>query len=162
MKEEIVFVDYKKHHELELLSLWRKSFNQAVGTEEDMRPEAIEEHLGFLRTLDPKFIRVALEEKTNQIAGFMRKEGSAIRDLFIHPEHQRKGLGSEFIRQAKEESDFLSLSTFKLNQGAQKFYRFHEFVIAGRGFADAEDNPWATNKEQLADITYEWTRSGRR
>ena len=104
MKERIVFVDYKTHHELELLRLWRKSFNEAVGIEEDMRPEVIEEHLGFLRTLDPAFIRVALEEKANQIAGFMRKEGSAIRDLFIHPEHQRKGLGSEFIRQAKEDT----------------------------------------------------------
>jgi len=44
----------------------------------------------------------------------------------------------------------------------QKFYRFHEFVIVRQGFADAEDNPWATNKEQLADITYEWRSSGGR
>ena len=40
----------------------------------------------------------------------------------------------------------------------QKFYEFHDFVIARRGFADAEGNAWASNKEQLADITYEWKR----
>ena len=112
--------------------------------------------------LEPAFFRVALAKRTNQIAGFMRKEGNVIRDLFIHPEHQRKGLGSEFIRQAKEESDFLSLSTFELNRGAQEFYKFHEFEITARGFASPEDNPWATNKEQLADITYEWRRPRQR
>ncbi len=57
-----------------------------------------------------------------------------------------------------EESDFLSLSTFELNRGAQKFYAFHEFVIVHRGFAGADDNPWATSQEQLADLTYEWKR----
>ncbi|MFP6640890.1 MAG: GNAT family N-acetyltransferase [Myxococcota bacterium] len=162
MQDGIVFIDYKKDHELELLSLWRKSFHQAVGIEEDVRQEVIQEHLGFLRSLNPESIRVALEKTTNQIAGFMRKEESVIEQLFVHHEHQRKGLGSRFIQQAKEESDFLSLSTFELNKGAQQFYEFHDFVITGRGFASANDNSWATTREQLADITYGWRRSVRR
>ena len=88
----------------------------------------------------------------------MRKEESEIKDLFIRVEYLRRGLGSEFIRQAKEESHFLSLSTFELNKGAQKFYEFHDFVVTRRGCASAEDNPWATSREQVADITYEWSR----
>jgi len=159
MKEKIVFADYEKHQELELLRLWRKSFHQAVGMEEDLREEGIKEHLGFLQSLNPDFIRVALEKTTNQLIGFMRKEGSVIKDLFVHVEHQRKGLGSKFIQQAKEENDSLSLSTFEINKGAQRFYEFHDFVVAERGFASFEDNPWATKKEQLADLTYEWSRS---
>ena len=158
MESGLVFTDYKTDLELELLGVWRSSFNHAVGTEEDVRAEAVQEHLEFLRTLDPDFIRVALEETTGQLLGFMRKEGSEIKDLFIRVEHLRKGLGSEFIRQAKEESVFLSLSTFEINKGAQKFYEFHDFVVTRRGFASAEDNPWATSREQLADITYEWSR----
>ena len=88
----------------------------------------------------------------------MAKEENTIKDLFIHVEYQRKGLGSSFIHQAKEEETFLTLSTFQLNKGAQKFYEFHDFVIARLGFAGAEGNAWASNKEQLADITYEWKR----
>ena len=161
MNRRVFFADYKKDLEFELLGLWQSSFNRAVGIAADVRAEASQEHLEFLRSLNPGFIRVALEETTSQLLAFMRKEGSEIKDLFVHVEHQREGLGSEFIRQAKRENDFLSLSTFELNKGAQRFYEFHDFVVIRRGFAGAEDNPWATTREQLADITYEWKRADR-
>ena len=154
MKEEITFINFRKEHGLELIQLWRKSFAKAMGIEEDTREEAVNEHLSYLQTYDPKIIRVALEN--NKIVGFMAKEENTIKDLFIDVEYQRRGLGSCFIRQAKEEETFLTLSTFQLNKGAQKFYEFHDFIIARCGFAGVEGNAWANNKEELADITYEW------
>ena len=156
---KISFIDFKKEHELELLRLWRKSFHQAIGVEEDTRENVIKEHLEYLQSYSPDIIRVALEENENKIIGFMAKEENIIKDLFIHVEYQRKGLGSIFINQAKEEEEFLSLQTLELNKGAQKFYEFHDFIIVRRGFTSFEANPWATKKEQLADITYEWRRS---
>ena len=158
MKCNIIFTNYKKEFEFEVLNIWRKSFNKAMGIEEDTRQEAVTEHLEFLQSINPDFIRVALEENRSKIIGFMRKEENIIKDLFIHVDYQRQGLGSKFIQQAKEENEFLSLSTFELNKGAQKFYEIHDFVITRRGFASFENNPWATNKEQLADITFEWAR----
>ena len=157
MKEEITFINFRKEHGLELIQLWRKSFAQAMGLEEDTREEVVNEHLAYLQTYDPKIIRVALENN-NKIVGFMAKEENTIKDLFIDVEYQRKGLGSSFIQQAKEEEEFLTLSTFQLNKGAQKFYEFHDFIIARRGFSGVEGNAWANNKEELADITYEWKR----
>jgi ribosomal protein S18 acetylase RimI-like enzyme len=159
MNDTIVFVDYRKDFEFELLSLWRKSFNQAIGVEEDTRSEAVNEHLEFLRSLTHEFIRVTLEETSLKVIGFMRIEEHLIRDLFIHVDYQRQGLGSRFIQQAKEENEFLSLCTFELNKGAQKFYDLMGFVITDRGFASFEDNPWATSRDQLADITYEWRKN---
>jgi len=156
MKEEITFINFREEHGLELIQLWRKSFAQAMGIEEDTREEAVNEHLAYLQTYNPKIIRVALEKNKNQIVGFMAKDESIIKDLFIHVDYQRRGLGSSFIHQAKEEETFLALSTFQLNKGAQKFYEFHDFVIAKRGFAGVEGNAWANNKEELSDITYEW------
>ena len=132
--------------------------SQAIGVKEDTRPESVREHLEFLRSLNPGFITVALEETSRKLVGFMRREGQVVRDLFIHVDYQRQALGSQFIQQAKEKNEFLSLSTFELNKGAQKFYEIHDFVITRRGFASFEENPWTTNKEQLADITYEWAR----
>ena len=130
MKEEFIFINFRKEHGLELIQLWRKSFAQAMGIEEDTREEEVNEHLAYLQTYNPEIIRVALEKNKNKIVGFM----------------------------AKEEEEFLTLSTFQLNKGAQKFYEFHNFVIARHGFAGVEGNAWANNKEQLADITYEWKR----
>ena len=158
MKTQAVFSAFQQGQEIELLRLWRSSFHGAVGLEEDRREEAFQAHLEFLRSLDPAGIRVAFTKSTDQMMGFMRKEGTTIQDLFLHADYQRAGLGSEFIRQAKEESDVLSLSTFEINRGAQKFYEFHGFVIVRRGFASLEDNPWATSQEQLADLTYEWRK----
>ena len=155
---KISFIDFKKEHELELLRLWRKSFHQAIGVEEDTRENVIKEHLEYLQSYSPDIIRVALEENENKIVGFMAREENIIKDLFIHVEHQRKGLGSIFINHAKEE-EFLSLQTLELNKGAQKFYEFHDFIIVRRGFTSFEANPWATKKEQLADISYEWKRN---
>ena len=159
LKEKIIFTSYKKEHEFELLSLWRKSFNQAIGIEEDTREEAVTGHLEYLQSYNPDIIRVVLEEHKNKIIGFMAKEENTIKDLFIHVGYQRKGLGSIFINQAKKEEEFLSLQTLELNKGAQKFYEFHDFIIVRRGFTSFEANPWATKKEQLADISYEWRRS---
>ena len=159
MKSKIIFSNFKKEHDFEVLSLWRKSFHQAIGFEEDTREEVVREHLEYLQSYNPDIIRVALEENENKIIGFMAKEGKIIKDLFIHVEYQRKGLGSIFINQAKEEEEFLSLQTLELNKGAQKFYEFHDFIIVRRGFASFEANPWATKKEQLADISYEWKRN---
>ena len=158
MNNRVIFTKFRKEQELELLNLWRKSFHRAVGIEEDTKPEVLREHLKFLQSLDPVFIRVAVEKDSGKIVGFMRMEGNVIKDLFIHVDYQRQGLGSRFIRQAKEENEFLSLSTYELNKGAQIFYELHHFVITERGFASFVDNPWATNKQQLAEITYEWRK----
>ena len=159
MNDTFVFTEYKDDFEFELLRLWRKSLSKAIGVEEDTRLEAVTEHLEFLRSLNHEFIQVALEATSRMVIGFMRVEEHVIRDLFIHVDYQRQGLGSRFIQQAKKENDFLSLSTFELNKGAQKFYDVMGFVITDRGFASFEGNSWATSKDQLADITYEWRRT---
>ncbi len=159
MKDEIIFVRYGEEFEIELLTIWRKSLSEAIGVKEDTRPESVREHLEFLRSLNPGFITVAREETSRKLVGFMRLEGQVVRDLFIHVDYQRQALGSQFIQQAKEKNEFLSLSTFELNKGAQKFYEALGFVIRSRGYASFDGNSWATNKEQLADITYEWRRN---
>ena len=159
MNDTFVFTEYRDDFEFELLRLWRKSISKAIGVEEDTRLEAVNEHLEFLRSLNYEFIQVALEATSRMVIGFMRVEEHVIRDLFIHVDYQRQGLGSRFIQQAKKENDFLSLSTFELNKGAQKFYDVMGFVITDRGFASFEGNSWATSKDQLADITYEWRRT---
>ena len=109
MKDEITFVNFRKEHGLELIQLWRKSFAQALGIKEDTREEEVNEHLAYLQTYNPGIIRVALEKNKNKIVGFMAKEENTIKDLFIHVEFQRKGLGSRFINQAKAEEEFLTL-----------------------------------------------------
>ena len=158
METKFNITGFRKEHEFAVIRLWRKSFAQAIDIEEDTREEAVMEHLEYFQTYDPSIIRVALEENQNKIIGFMAKERNYIKDLFIHVEYQKKGLGSLFINHAKKEEEFLYLHTLELNKGAQKFWELHDFEIVKRGFTTFEANSWATKKEQLADIYYEWRR----
>ncbi|MBN84659.1 MAG: hypothetical protein CMD56_02880, partial [Gammaproteobacteria bacterium] len=103
MDDTFVFTEYRDDFEFELLRLWRKSLSKAIGVEEDTRLEAVNEHLEFLRSLNHEFIQVALEATSRMVIGFMRVEEHVIRDLFIHVDYQRQGLGSRFIQQAKDE-----------------------------------------------------------
>ena len=48
METQAVFGAYRKDQEIELLRLWRSSFNGAIGLEEDRREEAFQEHLEAL------------------------------------------------------------------------------------------------------------------
>jgi len=73
MREEIAFIDFRKEYGLELVQLWRKSFAQAMGIEEDTREEVVKEHLAYLQTYNPKIIRVALEKKDCWLYGKRRK-----------------------------------------------------------------------------------------
>ena len=84
METKINITGFRKEHEFAVIRLWRKSFAQAIGIEEDTREEAVMEHLEYFQTYDPSIIRVALEENQNKIIGFMAKEGNYIKDLFIN------------------------------------------------------------------------------
>ena len=79
MKDNIVFVSYRKDFEIELLTLWRKSLSQAIAVKEDTRPESISEHLEFLRSLNHDLITVALEKNSRKLVGFMRLEGKVVK-----------------------------------------------------------------------------------
>ena len=78
MKSKIIFSNFKKEHDFEVLNLWRKSFHQAIGFKEDTREKVVKEHLDYLQSYNPDIIRVALEENENKLIGFMAKEENII------------------------------------------------------------------------------------
>ena len=63
MKEEIAFIDFRKEFGLELVQLWRKSFAQAMGIEEDTREKVVKEHLAYLQTYNPKNYKSCTRKK---------------------------------------------------------------------------------------------------
>ncbi len=90
MREQIVFIDFKKEYEIEILQLWRKSLHKAIGIEEDTREEVVKEHLEHLRTYDPATISVALEENQNIIVGFMQKNQITLETYLSMPNIKEK------------------------------------------------------------------------
>ncbi|MFG3593504.1 GNAT family N-acetyltransferase [Bradyrhizobium sp. RDI18] len=74
-----------------------------------------------------------------------------IDQLYVLPEAQRRGVGSELLQIAKRAFDCLQLWTFQRNPGARRFYE-------GQGFALVEETDGARNEGKEPDARYLWTR----
>ncbi len=74
-----------------------------------------------------------------------------IEQLYVLPEAQGRGLGSELLDVAKRASGRLQLWTFQRNAPARRFYE-------ARGFVLVEQTDGARNEEKEPDARYLWTR----
>jgi len=156
------YVRYRPEYGLEVVKLWRQSFQRAMRLPEHNDFDELSGHLDYLTSIDPATINLLIEPASSQIVAFMSLSGDYLRQLYVHVDRQGQGLGSQLLNRAKAESGGgLELYTFERNVGAQAFYLAHGFREIERGQAAAEDNPWATSPDQLADIRYRWDPDGR-
>jgi GNAT superfamily N-acetyltransferase len=75
-----------------------------------------------------------------------------IDQLYVLPEVQGRGVGSELLQVAKRACERLQLWTFQRNPKARRFYE-------ARGFALVEETDGAGNEEKEPDARYLWTRA---
>jgi GNAT superfamily N-acetyltransferase len=74
-----------------------------------------------------------------------------IDQLYVLPNAQRRGVGTELLQVAQNAFDRLQLWTFQRNVGARRFYE-------ARGFALVEETDGAENEEKEPDALYRWAR----
>ena len=74
-----------------------------------------------------------------------------IEQLYVLPEAQGQGVGTELLDVAKRASERLQLWTFQRNARARRFYE-------ARGFVLVEQTDGAGNEEKEPDARYLWTR----
>ena len=85
------------------------------------------------------------------LAGIIAFRSDWIDQLYVLPEVQGRGVGSELLKVAKRAFDCLQLWTFQRNLGARRFYE-------ARGFALVEETDGARNEEKEPDARYLWAR----
>jgi GNAT superfamily N-acetyltransferase len=85
------------------------------------------------------------------MTGLIAWRDNWIEQLYILPEAQGRGVGSELLDVAKRASDRLQLWTFQRNGRARCFYE-------ARGFALVEQTDGARNEEKEPDARYLWRR----
>ncbi len=84
--------------------------------------------------------------------GMLAFRADWIDQLYVLPEAQGRGAGTELLQVAQRRFDRLHLWTFQRNVRARRFYE-------ARGFALVQETDGAGNEEKEPDALYHWTRS---
>jgi len=140
-------VAYRPEFGEELVRMWRASFERALAT---VDPNPIAKQLAYLeeQVVPANDVLVVRDAATLAIVAFLAARRDFVAQLYVHVDHQGKGIGSRLLQHAKEQSGGrLRLFTLDANRGAQRFYEARGFVIIGRGFDETGQNP---------DVEYEW------
>ncbi|QHW34023.1 GNAT family N-acetyltransferase [Paenibacillus rhizovicinus] len=146
---DYAIIDYDPSYALQTVTMWRASKEQAIG---QPAIHSVEDHVYFLNHIltNSNKVYLAIERSGKQVAGILACNENWVNQLYIHTQHQGKGIGKKLLDLAKQQSDGkLFLYTFEVNKKAQRFYERNGFRIVARG---------NENEEQLDDIKYAWTR----
>ncbi|HEY4621378.1 MAG TPA: GNAT family N-acetyltransferase [Gaiellaceae bacterium] len=113
-----------------------------------------EEDCRFLRTIVLPNEEVWVAEVDERPVGFVAlgsREGAVyLQHIYVTPERQSRGLGSELINRAKERRPTgFRLWVFQKNDGARRFYERH-------GLRLVELTDGSGNEEREPDALYEW------
>lgn len=72
-----------------------------------------------------------LVERDGAPVGFLVLRGAHVEHLYVHPAHQRTGVGSRLLRHAQGlRPGGLELFVFQRNSAARAFYAAHGFTVA--------------------------------
>jgi putative acetyltransferase len=114
-----------------------------------------EEDLGWVRTVLLAQHSVSVVKEGDDVVGVLATSPGWVDQLYVHPDHQGRGVGRALLEAAKAASDGdLQLWTFARNSRARAFYE-------RAGFAAEEETDGTTNEEREPDVRYRW-RAGAR
>jgi ribosomal protein S18 acetylase RimI-like enzyme len=109
----------------------------------------------FLREVVLPNTEVWVAELDGHVVGFTalgsRDEVAFMEHIYVAPEYQARGIGSELMNRAKERRPTgFRLWVFQVNEGARGFYEHH-------GFRLVELTDGSGNEEKEPDALYEWS-----
>jgi GNAT superfamily N-acetyltransferase len=106
-----------------------------------------QEDLWFVRERLSVINTVWVAEVEGQVAGYIAFHAGWIDHLFVHPDHQGRGLGPILLDKALEDGSERQLWTFQQNTRARAFYE-------KRGFTAVEFTDGEGNEEKTPDVRY--------
>jgi putative acetyltransferase len=129
--------------------LWRRARVHAYGDFQVRKGHTVERDREYFREVVQVKSDLWVAEIDGRPAAFMAIAGDFIDQLFVAPEHQRRGLGGALLAHARGLSPTgLRLYTFQFNGNARAFYEKRGFVVAHFGVsAPPESEP---------DVEYRW------
>lgn len=108
-----------------------------------------EQDLAFFRDQLLANAETWIWEEGGTICGYVAFKPGWVEHLFIHPDHQGRGIGPALLDKAMENRTERRLWTFQKNARARAFYE-------KRGFVIEIETDGSTNMEKEPDVLYVW------
>jgi GNAT superfamily N-acetyltransferase len=109
-----------------------------------------EEHWEFITEIVPRDHELWVAEEDGRVVGLAAVGADALGHLYVHPDHQGRGIGTALLERTKElRPEGFSLWTFPANVGACRFYERH-------GLRAVEYGDGSGNEEGVPDVRYAW------
>jgi ribosomal protein S18 acetylase RimI-like enzyme len=110
-----------------------------------------DEHRGFIAGIVLPRDEVVVAEAGDELVGFIAiADGELVEHLYVDPAHQRRGVGSALLQEAKRRlPGGFRLWVFQQNEPARRFYERH-------GLRVVELTDGSGNAEKTPDALYAW------
>jgi ribosomal protein S18 acetylase RimI-like enzyme len=108
-----------------------------------------EEDLNFYSTGVFTSEDIWLVQRHGIVAGFIAFRPGWVDHLYVHPNCQRRGIGTQLLAMAQKSGRTLRAWTFQCNQRARNFYEKH-------GFRVERQTNGVRNEERQPDMLYVW------
>ncbi len=132
-----------------LVLRWHETNLLSYSYVEEHRRHTLEQAKAFFRNKLLSSCVVWVAEQSGALLGLLALEAPWIRQFAVFPEHQRQGVGTALLRQARACSPAeLRLFTFRRNDKARAFYEKHGFTVVALGISPAP--------ELEPDVEYRW------
>lgn len=133
----------------DLVTRWHETNLVSYRYNELQQKHTLAEARDFFKNKVLPACQVLVAAHAAQLAGMLALQAPWIRHLAVFPEHQRKGVGTALLLQARELSPReLRLFTFQRNEAARAFYDKHGFTVVALGVSPAP--------ELEPDVEYRW------
>jgi GNAT superfamily N-acetyltransferase len=127
----------------------RASFNHALPSLAGLHTP--DEDRVFYRTQVFPACQVWGAEKQSKLVGIIAFREEWIDQLYVLPDAQGRGVGSDLLEIAQEAFPVLNLWTFQCNKRARRFYELN-------GFVALRETDGSGNEEKEPDVLYRWER----
>lgn len=151
MHGDFLIREYKPEDFDPVTILWRIARERSVPGFQKDKGHFFYEDREYFQDRILKRDKVWVVEKSRQQVAFMAMAEDFIDQLYVHPDHWRKGIGESLLNFARGLStEHLWLYTLQVNVNARAFYEKHGFVAEKFGFSDPPENE--------PDVEYHWRR----
>ncbi len=132
-----------------LVRMWGETKRDAYPYLPLEREHTFEDDLAFFADHIAPRCAIWVAEEHGELLGFLALGGSYLDRLYVHPRHQRRGVGTALLEKAVALSPTgIELHTHQKNAAACAFYERHGFIAVKLGVSPPP--------ESEPDVEYHW------